>query len=70
MFAPAGIPKPVEEKLANALKTVLADPEVAAQMDARRHNPALALAGRSCGDDEADEERWAGVIRDAGIKAE
>ena len=70
MFAPAGIPKAVEAKLSGALKTVLEDKEVAAQME-RGGTVARWLAP----DDLAaqmvkDEARWADVIKQAGIKAE
>jgi tripartite-type tricarboxylate transporter receptor subunit TctC len=70
MFAPAGIPKPVEEKLANALKTVLGDPEVAALMERGGTIPRWLPPDDLAATIVRDEERWAGVIRDAGIKAE
>ena len=70
MFAPAGIPKAVEEKLSSALKTVLADNEVATQMERGGTIAALAGARRSRGEMDKDEVRWADVIKQAGIKAE
>jgi len=70
MFAPAGIPKPVEEKLANALKTVLNDPDVAALMERGGTIPRWLSPDELAATMIRDEERWAGVIRDAGIKAE
>jgi tripartite-type tricarboxylate transporter receptor subunit TctC len=70
MFAPAGIPKPVEDKLANALKTVLSDPEVAALMERGGTIPRWLSPDDLAATMIRDEERWAGVIRDAGIKVE
>jgi tripartite-type tricarboxylate transporter receptor subunit TctC len=70
MFAPAGIPKPVEDKLASALKTVLADPEVAAQMERGGTVPRWLPPDDLAATIVRDEERWATVIRDAGIKTD
>jgi tripartite-type tricarboxylate transporter receptor subunit TctC len=70
MFAPAGIPKPAEEKLANALKTVLADPEVIALMTRGGTIPRWLSPDDLAATINQDIERWAGVIRDANIKAE
>lgn len=70
MFAPAGIPKPVEQKLAAALKTVLEDKEVAAQMERG------GTVARWLGPDDLaaqmakDEASWANVIKQANIKVE
>jgi tripartite-type tricarboxylate transporter receptor subunit TctC len=70
MFAPAGIPKAVETKLSNALKTVLEDREVAVQMErmgtVARFLPPDALKATM----EKDEARWAAIIKEAGIKIE
>jgi tripartite-type tricarboxylate transporter receptor subunit TctC len=70
MFAPAGIPKSVEEKLANALKTVLADPDVIAQLTRVGTIPRWLSPDDLAATMKNDEERWAAIIRDAGIKAE
>ena len=70
MFAPAGIPKTIEEKLANTLKTVLADPEVAAQMERGGTLPRWLSPDDLAATMVRDQERWAGVIRDAGIKVD
>jgi len=70
MFAPAGLPKPVEDKLASALKTVLADPEVMAQLERGGTIPRWLPPDDLAATMEKDEVRWAGVIRDAGIKAD
>jgi len=70
MFAPAGIPKPVEEKLSNVLKTVLADPEVVTQMERGGTIPRWLSPDDLAATMVRDQERWAGVIRDAGIKAD
>jgi tripartite-type tricarboxylate transporter receptor subunit TctC len=70
MFTPAGIPKPVEEKLSNALKTVLSDPEVVAQMERGGTIPRWLSPDDLAATIVRDEERWAAVIRDTGIRAD
>jgi tripartite-type tricarboxylate transporter receptor subunit TctC len=69
-LAPAGTPQPVVERLNKSIRDALADKDV----QERLHKIGLEIeAGtpREFGDFlKADVERWAGVIRQAGIKAE
>ena len=62
--------KPVEEKLSNALKTVLSDPEVVAQMERGGTIPRWLSPDDLAATIVRDEERWAAVIRDAGIRTD
>jgi tripartite-type tricarboxylate transporter receptor subunit TctC len=70
IFAPAGIPKAVEERLSGALKTVLSDPEVATQMERGGTIPRWLSPDDLKATMEADEARWAAVIQAAGIKVD
>ncbi len=70
MFAPAGIPKAAESRLSEALKTVLNDPEVAAQMARIGTMPRWLSPDELKETMEKDEARWAAVIKQAGIKVD
>jgi tripartite-type tricarboxylate transporter receptor subunit TctC len=70
IFAPAGVPKDAEVKLSNALKTVLADAQVASQMARQGTVPRWLSPDDLKATMEKDEVRWAAVIRDAGIKVD
>ncbi|WP_421991822.1 Bug family tripartite tricarboxylate transporter substrate binding protein [Roseococcus sp.] len=70
LFAPAGLPEPVLERLADALEATVALPAVRAKLadigadplPVRRQDLAAHIA--------ADRARWAGVIRRAGLTLE
>jgi len=70
IFAPKGTPKPVIEKLSQALQAALADPAVRARIEevgaipANRETGSPEYLGRMV---KADIERWAVVIKAAGI---
>ena len=68
LFAPAGTPRPIVDKVAAAVAEVVTEPEVRSRMtaigfDVRGEGPA-ALAARV----RADIPKWADVVRRAGIK--
>ena len=70
IFAPAGIPQAVEDKLSNALKTVLHDPEIVAQLQRMWVVPRWLPPAELKDTMEKEEMRWAAVVKEAGIKPE
>ena len=68
LFAPAGTPRPIVDKVAAAVADLVSEPEVRTRMtaigfDVRGDGPA-ALAARV----RADIPKWADVVKRAGIK--
>ncbi len=68
LFAPAGTPRPIVDKVAAAVADLVTEPEVRARMtaigfDVRGEGPAI-LAARV----RADIPKWADVVKRAGIK--
>ncbi|HWM47842.1 MAG TPA: tripartite tricarboxylate transporter substrate binding protein [Xanthobacteraceae bacterium] len=70
MFAPAATPDAAANKLSDALKTVLNDPEVAAQMQRLGTIPRWLSPAELKETMAKDEARWAAVIKEAGIKVD
>ncbi|WP_158238258.1 Bug family tripartite tricarboxylate transporter substrate binding protein [Pollutimonas nitritireducens] len=69
MFAPAGVPKPVIDRLSKSLQAALADPKVAAQMEACCMFPVFKTTPEEFSDYlKKDRALWAGRIKEAGIE--
>lgn len=70
VFAPAGTPQPVIDKLAEGISVVLEMPEIRIRMKALGIEPG-AMGSNAFAQYQGEEiERWGQVIRSAGIKAE
>lgn len=70
LVAPAGTPEPVIARLREAVADVLAQPEFAAELTHQGTQPAL-LGGAEFRDFIlAEQQRWAEVVREAGVKIE
>jgi tripartite-type tricarboxylate transporter receptor subunit TctC len=70
IVAPAGVPRPIIDKLNAALRTALAAPEVAQRLATDGAEVAASTPEAYAADIAAEEAKWSPIIRKAGIKAE
>lgn len=68
VFAPAGVPGPVVERLNGAIRKAIESPEMQAQLATAGAGPMLGTAAEFAAIVEADFRKWAGVIRERGIQ--
>jgi len=70
MFAPAGTPKPIVDKLAAAMAAVVKDPAVAAQLEQADIVPVGSTPAQFKAFVDEETERWANVVNKLGLKAD
>lgn len=70
LLAPAGTPAPVVERLSEAVRTVLASPELARAAAVQGAVPAYMAAGPLATDLRRESATWGGIIRDQKIAAQ
>jgi tripartite-type tricarboxylate transporter receptor subunit TctC len=71
MYAPKGLPKPVFDRLVEALQASLKDPDFAGYLDKAGYTavpPADTLPAAQAKRAKAEVERWGKLLREAGIK--
>ena len=71
MYAPKGLPKPVFDRLVEALQASLKDPDFAGYLDKAGYTavpPAETLPAAQAKRAKAEVERWGKLLREAGIK--
>jgi tripartite-type tricarboxylate transporter receptor subunit TctC len=68
MFAPAGLPKPITEKLAAAVQDTLKDPAVTSKMADLGITPDYVAGADQATINAHDIEVWKRVAREANIK--
>ena len=69
-LAPAGTPKDVVQKLSDAFKTVLSQPETKSQMMAQGADPAFMGSDEFARFLQTEMPRWAEVVRQSGAKVD
>ncbi len=70
IVAPAGVPRPIVDKLNAALRAALAVPEVAQRLATDGAEVAASTPEAYAADIAAEEAKWSPIVRKAGIKAE
>ena len=70
IVAPAGVPRPVVDKLGAALRAALDAPEVAQRLATAGAETAWSTPEAHAADIAAEEAKWSAVVRTAGIRAE
>jgi tripartite-type tricarboxylate transporter receptor subunit TctC len=70
LLAPAGTPAPVIERLSEAVRTVLASPELVKAAAVQGAVPAYMAAGPLAADLRRESATWGGIIRDQKIAAQ
>jgi tripartite-type tricarboxylate transporter receptor subunit TctC len=70
VVAPPGTPAPAVQKLAAAIRAAVTSQEVAESFAKQGAEPAPAAPAELATQIADEVKRWAGVVRDAGIKAE
>jgi tripartite-type tricarboxylate transporter receptor subunit TctC len=70
IVAPAGVPRPVIDKLNAALRAALAAPEAARRLAADGAEVFASTPDAHAADIAAEEAKWSAVVRKAGIRAE
>jgi tripartite-type tricarboxylate transporter receptor subunit TctC len=70
LHAPAGTPSAIVERLNHELQRVLALPEIKAQLAAQSNDPLPGTSEQFARVIRDDMERWARVVKTAGIKSE
>jgi tripartite-type tricarboxylate transporter receptor subunit TctC len=70
IVAPAGVPRPVLEKLNAALRAALAAPEVARRLATDGAEVVASTPEAYAADIVVEEAKWSAIVRQAGIKAE
>ncbi|MCJ0762751.1 Bug family tripartite tricarboxylate transporter substrate binding protein [Variovorax terrae] len=70
IFVPAGTPAPVIDRLHGEIRKILAQPEMQARMKGFGMEPADLSTTQIAAFQKAEVEKWAQVIKAAGIKAE
>ena len=70
IVAPAGVPRPIVEKLNAALRGVLAEPEVAQRFAALGAEVLSSAPDAYAADIAAEETKWSPILRKAGVKGE
>jgi tripartite-type tricarboxylate transporter receptor subunit TctC len=69
-MGPAGMPKPVVERLNQLVNAALASPEMKARLESLGAQPVGGSAEQFAAFFAAESKTWQGVIKDAGIKIE
>ena len=70
LLAPAGTPAPVVERLGEAVRTVLASPELVKAAAVQGAVPAYMAAGPLAADLRRESVMWGGIIKDQKIAAQ
>jgi tripartite-type tricarboxylate transporter receptor subunit TctC len=70
MMAPKGVPNDDLNRLSNALREILVDPEIKTIFAAQGLDPATSSSQVFKEIVEKDAQRWAKIIKDQGITAE
>jgi tripartite-type tricarboxylate transporter receptor subunit TctC len=70
MFAPAGVPKPIVDKLAAALRDTVSDPAVAARLLDWGITAQFVPGEQRAADNQRDVEVWKKIAKDANMKLE
>lgn len=70
IFAPAGTPAPIVNRLHDEIDRILAEPEMQAKLKGFGMEPAKMTSAQITGFQQAEVAKWAQVIKAAGIKAE
>ncbi len=70
IVAPAGVPRPVVEKLSAALRAALGAPEVGERLATDGAETAWSTPEAHAADIAAEEAKWSPIVRKAGIRAE
>ncbi|MGQ7794571.1 Bug family tripartite tricarboxylate transporter substrate binding protein [Faunimonas sp. B44] len=70
MFAPAGTPEPVKQKLEAAVQKILQDPQVIARLDQIQVTAAPAPGSEFSGVLDAEITNWSEFVKEKGISAE
>lgn len=69
IFAPAGVPAAIVERLNGSIRKAIERPEMQAQLAAAGAEPMYGTAPEFAAVVEADFRKWAGVIRERGIQS-
>ncbi|MET1114083.1 MAG: tripartite tricarboxylate transporter substrate binding protein [Comamonas sp.] len=70
VFAPAGTPAPVIDKLSTSLRAALANPAVAARMSKEGFDPLISTPAEARARLERELPQWGKLVKDRGITAE
>jgi tripartite-type tricarboxylate transporter receptor subunit TctC len=70
LFAPAGTPRPIVDRLAEAVKAILARPDVAAQLAAGGAEPAPQSPEEFLAFTRAERAKWKAVVQKSGTRIE
>jgi tripartite-type tricarboxylate transporter receptor subunit TctC len=68
VLAPAGTPKDIVEKLSAALRTVLADPDTKAKLEAQGAEPAWQSPEAFAATIVTEQKRWGQAVKASGAK--
>jgi tripartite-type tricarboxylate transporter receptor subunit TctC len=68
LFAPAGTPRPVVERIADAAKQILADPQVASALAGVGGEPASMTPAAFAEFARRERAKWADVVKAAGVR--
>jgi tripartite-type tricarboxylate transporter receptor subunit TctC len=69
IVAPAGVPRPIVDKLNAALRGALGEPDVAKRFAALGAEVLASAPDAYAADIAAEEAKWSPILRDAGVKA-
>ena len=70
MFAPAGTPRDIAQKLNDAVLKSIHDPQLRQRLDALAFDPTAAALAPTAEYVRAEVAKWAKVVRETGAKAE
>ena len=70
LYAPAGTPRPIVDKIADAARQIFADPQVVAALANVGGEPAVMTPDAFAGFAKAERVKWAEVVKAAGVKIE
>jgi tripartite-type tricarboxylate transporter receptor subunit TctC len=70
IFAPAGVPQPIVDKLSAELIKAVKDPEITSKLVAQGIEPGGMTPAELAAFQKAELDKWARVIKTANIKAE
>jgi tripartite-type tricarboxylate transporter receptor subunit TctC len=68
IFAPAGTPKDIVNKLNNEIRNILQMPSTIERLTAVGLEPAIATPAEFSALIKADQQKWGEIVTDAGIK--